>query len=163
MRRLTIMGAALGAVMLAVSGCTPAKSLAPSEAVTRYDALAADLRSAMAGVNPTGDTPRGRAAEERDGVCRYTAGHFDPVETHPNGWLFSQPGWGEAATALAAVLEEYDFTVSMEPTASGPGQLIRSQDDFGGTVQLFDTGTLSVYDARVDTDTCTDAALGLDG
>lgn len=28
---------------------------------------------------------------------------------------------------------------------------------------LFDTGTVRLYRARVGTDTCTDAALGLDG
>lgn len=160
MSRSTGIASVTLAAALLLGGCA-AQRLSPEAAVTRYDALAADLIAALKPLVPTLVGPRGRGPEvdERDRTCTYTAGFFDTTNTTAR--IFEDPAWPATRAALDAVLVAADFPRLPDPERSGSGQVTRVEDRYGGRVTLWLDGSLNLYGARVRAASCDRATFGL--
>ncbi|WP_157697099.1 hypothetical protein [Brachybacterium avium] len=147
------------ALALCAVGCTAAGEPLPAEgAVAHYDAVAEDLTAELSAqewvLNPTQRTVR-----EEDGRCRYSPGVWEAEGTLAG--VSGDGGWDEIAARLDPVLAEHGFEDLGAPSRSGALYSVSTHDGHGTELVLDEQGRLSLRGTLIDTETCTESALGL--
>lgn len=151
------------ATCLALPACAAFTPIPADEAVAHYDAAIADVVEVLGEAGLTYGEPRQREVTETNGLCYFTAGHYDTIETHPRSYLSSEVDFeGTYEAALSEVLAEHGYGDLRQDEADGPYPGWKAVDAHGGVFTLSVNGGFSFYRILVDASPCDGSALGLD-